>query len=210
MNQHLFMIIMFKLAAGAVLVLGTMSFAVVAHGAPPAATTRRCSIPAMPWRRALLSDRGCHEKNATLMTGYKASYMTHAMVKCNACHGTHTAAELGKPKPNLTGYISGMGATGYKVPRTDAWYATVQPAGKGIRTIRGVPELHAPHKSHAEKSHSAKIPAATRRLFIHNGSRCKSFIAWIFFSEFYIRASSGWLCCIFEAAEYLSPCDIYY
>jgi hypothetical protein len=48
MNQHLLMIIMFKLAAGAVLVLGTMSFAVVAHGAPPAATTTQVLTPAMP------------------------------------------------------------------------------------------------------------------------------------------------------------------
>lgn len=58
---------------------------------------------------------GCHETNTTMMTGHKASYMTHVMVKCNACHGTHTAAEVGKPKPNITGYIAGMGATGYIV-----------------------------------------------------------------------------------------------
>lgn len=58
---------------------------------------------------------GCHETNTTLMTGHKASYMTHVMVKCNACHGTHTVAEVGKPKPNITGYVAGMGATGYIV-----------------------------------------------------------------------------------------------
>lgn len=58
---------------------------------------------------------GCHETNTKLVTDYSQSLMTHAMVKCNACHGTHTAAELGLPKPNLTGYVPGMGATGYVV-----------------------------------------------------------------------------------------------
>lgn len=58
---------------------------------------------------------GCHETNTQLMNGYRASYMTHVMVKCNTCHGTHTAAELGLPKPNLTGYVAGKGATGYTV-----------------------------------------------------------------------------------------------
>jgi hypothetical protein len=58
---------------------------------------------------------GCHETNTKLVTDYSQSLMTHAMVKCNACHGTHTAAELGLPKPNLTGYVPGKGATGYVV-----------------------------------------------------------------------------------------------
>ncbi len=58
---------------------------------------------------------GCHETNTAMMTGHKASYMTHVMVKCNACHGTHTSLEVGKPKPNITGYVVGMGATGYIV-----------------------------------------------------------------------------------------------
>lgn len=58
---------------------------------------------------------GCHETSAKLVSDYSQSLMTHAMVKCNACHGTHTAAELGKPKPNLTGYLPGMGVTGYVV-----------------------------------------------------------------------------------------------
>ncbi len=58
---------------------------------------------------------GCHEANTQLVDDYSKSLMTHAMVKCNACHGTHTAAELGKPKPNLTGHYSGIGATGYVV-----------------------------------------------------------------------------------------------
>lgn len=58
---------------------------------------------------------GCHETNAQLMTDYGQSLMTHAMVKCNACHGTHTAETVGKEKPNLTGYLPGIGATGYVV-----------------------------------------------------------------------------------------------
>lgn len=60
---------------------------------------------------------GCHETNATLVNDYSASAMTHVMVKCNACHGTHTAAELGLPKPNLTGYYAGIGAVGYRIPK---------------------------------------------------------------------------------------------
>lgn len=59
---------------------------------------------------------GCHETNTTLLNSHKQSLMTHVMVKCNTCHGTHTAAELGKAKPNLTGYVAGKGATGYKIP----------------------------------------------------------------------------------------------
>ncbi|MDQ1362925.1 MAG: hypothetical protein QG652_785 [Pseudomonadota bacterium] len=58
---------------------------------------------------------GCHETSAKLVSDYSQSLMTHAMVKCNACHGTHTAAEVGQPKPNLTGYYFGIGATGYVV-----------------------------------------------------------------------------------------------
>ena len=58
---------------------------------------------------------GCHETNTQLVNEHAASLMTHAMVKCNACHGTHTAAEVGLPKPNLTGYHPGIGATGYVV-----------------------------------------------------------------------------------------------
>jgi hypothetical protein len=58
---------------------------------------------------------GCHETNTQLLNGHANSLMTHAMVKCNACHGTHTAAQVGQPKPNLTGYYPGIGATGYVV-----------------------------------------------------------------------------------------------
>lgn len=58
---------------------------------------------------------GCHETDQNLVDEYAASTMTHAMVKCNACHGTHTIDTLGRPKPNLTGYYPGIGATGYRV-----------------------------------------------------------------------------------------------
>lgn len=58
---------------------------------------------------------GCHETNTQLLTDHANSLMTHAMVKCNACHGTHTASQLGLPKPNITGYYPGIGATGYVV-----------------------------------------------------------------------------------------------
>lgn len=58
---------------------------------------------------------GCHETDQTLVNEHAASKMTHTMVKCNACHGTHTAETVGREKPNLTGYYPGIGATGYKV-----------------------------------------------------------------------------------------------
>lgn len=58
---------------------------------------------------------GCHETNTTLKTQHSNSLMTHVMVKCNACHGTHTSSQLGLPKPNITGYYPGIGATGYVV-----------------------------------------------------------------------------------------------
>jgi len=58
---------------------------------------------------------GCHEIDQGLVDEYAASEMTHAMVKCNACHGTHTAETVGLEKPNLTGYYPGIGATGYQV-----------------------------------------------------------------------------------------------
>lgn len=58
---------------------------------------------------------GCHELDQNLVNEYAASKMTHTMVKCDACHGTHTADTLGLDKPNLTGYYPGIGATGYRV-----------------------------------------------------------------------------------------------
>ena len=58
---------------------------------------------------------GCHETNSALVNEHAESFMTHAMVKCNACHGTHTADTVGEEKPNLTGYYEGIGITGYQV-----------------------------------------------------------------------------------------------
>lgn len=60
---------------------------------------------------------GCHETDQTLVDEYAAANMTHTMVKCNACHGTHTADTVGLEKPNLTGHYPGIGATGYEVGR---------------------------------------------------------------------------------------------
>lgn len=58
---------------------------------------------------------GCHETDQNLVNEYAESKMTHTMVKCNACHGTHTADTVGLEKPNLFGYYPGIGSTGYKV-----------------------------------------------------------------------------------------------
>ncbi|RDH81095.1 MAG: hypothetical protein DIZ80_13330 [endosymbiont of Galathealinum brachiosum] len=58
---------------------------------------------------------GCHENDQQLVDEYAAANMTHTMVKCNACHGTHTADTVGLEKPNLTGHYPGIGATGYIV-----------------------------------------------------------------------------------------------
>lgn len=58
---------------------------------------------------------GCHENDTQLVEEHAGSFMTHVMVKCNACHGTHTADTVGEEKPNLTGYYPGIGATGYQV-----------------------------------------------------------------------------------------------
>jgi hypothetical protein len=87
---------------------------------------------------------GCHEINTTLLNGYKASYMTHVMVKCNACHGTHTAAEVGQPKPNLTGYVAGKGATGYKVPK-DRCLACHSAAPQWMQQQSSCTNCHHPH-----------------------------------------------------------------
>ena len=58
---------------------------------------------------------GCHESDPGLVEEHADSLMTHAMVKCNACHGTHTAETVGQEKPNLTGYYEGIGISGYRV-----------------------------------------------------------------------------------------------
>lgn len=90
---------------------------------------------------------GCHETNTALVNSHKASYMTHVMVKCNACHGTHTAAEVGKAKPNLTGYVAGMGATGYKVPKDRCVVCHSTASGQGHPNNPGeCLSCHAPHQ----------------------------------------------------------------
>jgi len=104
-----------KLIAGAALALGTLSSAIAGKSGGTTTTTQVFDTSYAVEASASCLTGGCHEANATLLNGYKQSYMTHVMVKCNTCHGTHTAAELGKPKPNLTGYYNGIGATGYVV-----------------------------------------------------------------------------------------------
>lgn len=90
---------------------------------------------------------GCHELNVRLVEDYARSAMTHIMVKCNACHGTHTAAELGLPKPNLTGYLPGMGATGYVVgkDRCLACHGAVALQAGHPPATRDCVGCHAPH-----------------------------------------------------------------
>lgn len=91
---------------------------------------------------------GCHETNTYLVSTHKASYMTHVMVKCNACHGTHTAADVGKVKPNLTGYTSTSGVTGYKVPKDRCVVCHSSASGQGQGHPNNPGEClscHAPH-----------------------------------------------------------------
>lgn len=96
---------------------------------------------------------GCHEQNADLLADYSASFMTHVLVKCNACHGTHTAAELGLPKPNLTGYRPGMGATGYTVARDRCLVCHMSVTGTGghPRNTGDCTACHGPHAFRARQ-----------------------------------------------------------
>ena len=89
---------------------------------------------------------GCHETNQKLVDEYAASKMTHTMIKCNACHGTHTAETIGLEKPNLTGYYPGIGATGYMVD-TDRCKTchNNQHSGGGKRGSDNCYSCHAPH-----------------------------------------------------------------
>lgn len=90
---------------------------------------------------------GCHEKDQKLVDEYAASKMTHTMVKCNACHGTHTAATVGQEKPNLTGYYPGIGATGYKVDtdRCKTCHNNEHVAAEGKKAGDNCYSCHAPH-----------------------------------------------------------------
>lgn len=87
---------------------------------------------------------GCHETNTALMTSHAIAPMTAAQVKCNACHGTHTAAEVGQPKPNLTGYVPGKGATGYLVPK-DRCIACHSDVSARMQS-QHCPDCHYPHE----------------------------------------------------------------
>ena len=89
---------------------------------------------------------GCHETDQKLVDEYAASKMTHTMVKCNACHGTHTAATLDMDKPNLTGYYPGIGPTGYKV-ETDRCKMchNNEHSGSGKKSGDNCYSCHVPH-----------------------------------------------------------------
>ena len=90
---------------------------------------------------------GCHEVDQNLVDEYAASTMTHTMVKCNACHGTHTADTVGLEKPNLTGYYSGIGATGYKVDtdRCKACHNNEHSGSGGRKSGDNCYGCHTPH-----------------------------------------------------------------
>ena len=89
---------------------------------------------------------GCHETDQNLVNEYAASKMTHTMVKCNACHGTHTADTVGLEKPNLTGYYPGIGASGYQVD-TDRCKVchNNEHTGGGNKSGNDCYSCHAPH-----------------------------------------------------------------
>lgn len=98
-----------KLAVTFIFAASSIAYTAGGHAAPNFDTSF-----AVEYSHSCLSG-GCHETNTQLVDEYSQSYMTHAMVKCNACHGTHTASTVGQEKPNLTGYYPGIGATGYTV-----------------------------------------------------------------------------------------------
>lgn len=89
---------------------------------------------------------GCHETNTNLVQSHSQSVMTHAMVKCNTCHGTHTAAEVGQPKPNLTGYTPGKGATGYTIPKDRCLVCHNAIPDTMKNNMMGCPSCHTPHQ----------------------------------------------------------------
>lgn len=88
---------------------------------------------------------GCHEIDQQLVAEYSESFMTHAMVKCNACHGTHTAATLGQDKPNLTGYFPGIGPTGYTVGRDRCLVCHNNQHPSGKKSSGDCISCHTPH-----------------------------------------------------------------
>jgi len=88
---------------------------------------------------------GCHETNQHLVAEYGASFMTHVMVKCNACHGTHTADMVGEEKPNLTGYYPGIGPTGYSVGRDRCLACHNDQHLQGAKARNDCKSCHLPH-----------------------------------------------------------------
>jgi hypothetical protein len=91
---------------------------------------------------------GCHEIDQALVDDYSQSYMTHVMVKCNACHGTHTAETVGEEKPNLTGYYPGIGPTGYEVgvDRCLVCHSAVEQSGGHPASTEDCMRCHLPHR----------------------------------------------------------------
>ena len=96
---------------------------------------------------------GCHEIDQQLVDEYSLSYMTHVMVKCSACHGSHTADTVGEEKPNLTGYYPGIGPTGYEVgvDRCLVCHSAVEQSGGHPANIDDCMRCHQPHRFAAGK-----------------------------------------------------------
>jgi len=93
---------------------------------------------------------GCHEIDHKLVDEYAASKMTHTMVKCNACHGTHTADTVGLEKPNLTGFYPGIGATGYRVDTDRCKMChNKEHSGNGRKSGDNCYSCHKPHAFNA-------------------------------------------------------------
>ena len=90
---------------------------------------------------------GCHETNTQLVDEYSQSKMTHTMVKCNACHGTHTADTVGQEKPNLTGYYPGIGIKGYAVDtdQCKSCHNNEHSQGRGKKSGDDCYSCHMPH-----------------------------------------------------------------
>lgn len=92
---------------------------------------------------------GCHASNTDLVDQHARSAMTHVMVKCNACHGTHTESEVGNEKPNITGFYPGIGVSGYMVgdDRCLVCHADVksQQTGHPVNNGQVCKSCHTPH-----------------------------------------------------------------
>ena len=91
---------------------------------------------------------GCHETDTQLVEEYADSFMTHVMVKCDACHGTHTADDVGQEKPDLTGYYPGIGVNGYLVgdDRCIACHTATLDSPRHLNSMRACADCHTPHR----------------------------------------------------------------